>query len=392
MRSHHPVKGTRPIRLVSRRGNRRFNITQFGIPVDSQLGDLYHVLLEWTWWKLSGFVTILYAALHIIFGLIFYINWQGVSGIDDTQSNPHKLFLCICFSIQTLSTVGYGTPLAPLSYYAQTVVIFETYLSIVLTAIFTAFIVSKLQRPTRIGRNVIFSEVAVINQVTLSFIDDQAIAITKGYFDVGQFPCLILRCANTRRPLLINSSAKLLLLRKETMDGRTLPQALQDSGGELPDNFRFVLRMHELPFELNQQHGRPRNLNYSTPQLPLPWTFTHTINPQSPLWGVTQQDLSDPNNLFEVILVLDGVDEAVSMGVQARYSYLPSDIRWNSYFVPMTKANHKTGVYEVDYKQLSSYVELDKLPFDSNRSAILPENTNLVEERISVDDKLKSTS
>lgn len=77
-------------------------------------------------------------------------------------------------------------------------------------------------------------------------------------------------------------------------------------------------RMHELPFELFQQYGRPRNLNYSTPQLPLPWTFVHAINPQSPLWGLSSKSLEDPNNLFEVIILIDGVDEAVSMSVQAR--------------------------------------------------------------------------
>jgi hypothetical protein len=38
----------------------------------------------------------------------------------------------------------------------------------------------------------------------------------------------------------------------------------------------------------------------------------------SPLWGVTKQSLQDPNDLFEVILVLDGVDEAVSMNLQGR--------------------------------------------------------------------------
>ncbi|PRP83754.1 inward rectifier potassium channel 2-like isoform 3 [Planoprotostelium fungivorum] len=353
MRSHHAVKGSRPIRLVSRKGFRRFNISQYGIPINSTL------------------------------------DWEGINGIDSTQSNVHKLYLCICFSVQTLSTVGFGTPLAPLTFYALTLVIIETYFSILFVAVLTAFIVTKLQRPTRISRNVVFSEIAVINQVSSTFVDDMKVPITRGYFDVGQFPCLILRCANTRRPLLINSSAKLLLLRKETMDGRSLPQALKDHGGQLPDNFRFVLRMHELPFELFQQLGRPRNLNYSTPQLPLPWTFTHTINPQSPLWGTTQADLTDPNNLFEIILVIDGVDEAVSMSVQARYSYLPSDIRWNSYYVPMVKANYKTGVYEVDYSKLSSYVELDKVQVDSNMNAILPERPDLIE-RPSIDmSKLK---
>lgn len=39
MRAHQAIKGNKPIRLVSRKGNRRFNITQRGIPVDAQIGS-----------------------------------------------------------------------------------------------------------------------------------------------------------------------------------------------------------------------------------------------------------------------------------------------------------------------------------------------------------------
>eukprot|EP01117_Protostelium_nocturnum_P010429 TRINITY_DN3755_c0_g1_i1.p1 TRINITY_DN3755_c0_g1~~TRINITY_DN3755_c0_g1_i1.p1 ORF type:complete len:395 (-),score=99.26 TRINITY_DN3755_c0_g1_i1:226-1410(-) len=383
MRTSHPVKGTKPIRLISRKSNRHFNIVQNGIPVDSQIADIYHVMLEWTWWQLTLLFTAVYFIIHVFFGLLFFADSNGIFGTDESDSGIKRFYLAFCFSVQTLSTVGYGTPLAPKSLYVQTMVIIESYFSILFIAVLTAFIVSKLQRPTRIGRNVIFSNVAVVNQVTSDFIDDPAYP-AKGYFDVGQFPSLIVRCANVRRPLLISSSVKLLLLRRETMDGRTLPKVLEDYGGEVPDDIRFVLRMHELDFELFQQYGRPRQLNYSTPQLPLPWTLTHTINPVSPLWGLSQASLQDPNNLFEIIVVVDGVDEAVSMNVQARYSYLQSDIKWNTYFVPMVRPNYETGKYEVNYEVLSSYVELDQVKVDSNLNTIIPESTDLVESRRSV--------
>jgi hypothetical protein len=44
-----------------------------------------------------------------------------------------------------------------------------------------------------------------------------------------------------------------------------------------------------------------------------------------------------------------------------RYSYLPSDIRWNSYFTPMVRPNHDTGKYEIQYSDISCYVELDQV-------------------------------
>ncbi|PRP89582.1 K+ channel protein [Planoprotostelium fungivorum] len=372
------IKNTTPIRLVSRKPNRKFNIIQQNVPVQGQIGDLYHLMLEWTWWQLLLATTIVYIIIHIVFALLLFADTEGIIGVNDTYTTGGKYYLCICFSVQILSTVGYGSPLAPSSIYIQTIVIVESYFSILFIAVLTAFIVNKLQRPTRISRNILFSTVAVVNQLTSDFIDDPSDRLTKGYFDVGQFPTLVVRCVNVRKPLLISSSMKLLLLRRETMDGRTLPQVLEEHEQEVPVDTRFVLRVHELDFELFQQFGRPRQLNYSTPQLPLPWVLFHTINPQSPLWGISKQTLKDPNNLFEIIIVLDGVDEAVSMNVQGRWSYLPSDIRWNSYFTPMVRPNHDTGKYEVHYSDISCYVELDQVPMDEHANTIIPEDRDLV--------------
>jgi len=385
MKKSFSVKQQAPIRLISRKPDRKFNILQQNVPVDGRLADFYHLMLEWSWWELTAVFTVGYAVIHLFFAGLFYADAYGLYGIDETQTNIGRYYLCLCFSVQTLSTVGFGSPLAPKSIYVHSVVTVEAYFSILFIAVLTAFIVNKLQRPTRISRNILFSTVAVINQLTADFIDDPGMELTKGYFDVGQFPTLIVRCCNVRKPLLISSSVKLLLLRRETMDGRTLPQVLEANDNEVPVDTRFVLRIHELDFELFQQFGRPRNLNYSTPQLPLPWTLFHTINPSSPLWGITKRSLADPNDLFEIIIVLDGVDEAVSMNLQARWSYLPSDIRWNSYFVPMVRPNHETGKYEITYSDISCYVELDQVPMDEMANTIIPEDEDLVERKDSIE-------
>jgi hypothetical protein len=120
-----------------------------------------------------------------------------------------------------------------------------------------------------------------------------------------------------------------------------------------------VERLHELDFEITTQMGRVRGINYSLPYLALPWTLNHIINEKSPLYGISPDSWHDPRNEFELIVVLDGVDEGVSMNVQARWSYLPSEIIWGARFTNIIKRNRARSVFEVDYSQFSSIEYVD---------------------------------
>ena len=64
------------------------------------------------------------------------------------------------FSIQTLSTIGYGT-LAPASGYAHFLVATEMLLSLLLTAVATGLVFAKFARPTA---RLLFSKVAVVQR------------------------------------------------------------------------------------------------------------------------------------------------------------------------------------------------------------------------------------
>jgi len=54
-----------------------------------------------------------------------------------------------------------------------------------------------------------------------------------------------------------------------------------------------------------------------------------------------------------MIVILDGVDEAVSMNIQARWSYIPSEIMIDAKFVEITSRNETKGRYEVDFSKFN---------------------------------------
>ena len=58
----------------------------------------------------------------------------------------------------------------------------------------------------------------------------------------------------------------------------------------------------------------------------------------------------------EIVAVLDGIDEATSDNLQARYSYTAADIIWNAEFVDIVTVNQQTGSYVVDYHRFNNII------------------------------------
>src|SRR2546428_8016905 len=57
-----------------------------------------------------------------------------------------------------------------------------------------------------------------------------------------------------------------------------------------------------------------------------PTTVIHRITGLSPLRNLTVNDFHMYNNTFEIIVVLEGIIESTGLTVQARSSYLPSEV------------------------------------------------------------------
>ncbi len=116
-------------------------------------------------------------------------------------------------------------------------------------------------------------------------------------------------------------------------------------------------RVFELDYQLNVQLGRVRGLEYSSPFLNMPYTVTHYIDESSPLQDYLREFLSQSQTLshfasptskrYEMIAVLDAIDESSSHNFQARFSYTLHEMLFNCSFAPVTFESQ--GKYYVDY-------------------------------------------
>ena len=187
---------------------------------------------------------------------------------------------CFFFSVQTMETIGYGG-LYPASPYSNVIVCVQSYWGFLQTAIIMGFVFAKISRPSRIKRHILFSEVAVVNK-TSRYYQGSPDSLSTGSYVNERAPCLVFRVANLKQGQLCDTQFRLLLLRRETIDGKPCG----------PDvAHRSVFRLHELNFEINEQVGRVRGIDLSTPLLPLPWTIIHAMDENSPLYGATLSDL-----------------------------------------------------------------------------------------------------
>lgn len=110
---------------------------------------------------------------------------------------------------------------------------------------------------------------------------------------------LAFRVANVRRHQVLQPEVRMLLMQKEK-----LPHGAHE------------YRYHELM--LNHISGGHRLW------LGVPSIVAHTIDPSSPLWGVTRRQLEENADEIEFVVLLDGIDETTSTVLQARQSYTPA--------------------------------------------------------------------
>jgi inward rectifier potassium channel len=95
-----------------------------------------------------------------------------------------------------------------------------------------------------------------------------------------------------------------------------------------------------------------RQLNLERPQLlflALTWTIVHPIDSESPLFGMTAEDLAKAQTEF--VIMLKAFDDTFSQTVFARYSYRHDEVQWNKRFAPAFRVSPRGEMV----------VELDKL-------------------------------
>jgi inward rectifier potassium channel len=89
------------------------------------IGAIYHALITMKWWMFNALVIIYFTVINLVFTMGYMIiGADGIRGIEHTDE-VGKFFETFFFSIQTLSTVGFGY-LSPQSWGVQTLAAIES--------------------------------------------------------------------------------------------------------------------------------------------------------------------------------------------------------------------------------------------------------------------------
>ena len=263
--------------------------------------DLYYQLLLAPWWVLIGMFAAGYLLTNLVFG---YLYWSlGATCVAEVT--PGSYADAFFFSVQTVSTVGYGV-MHPACRSADYLVMLEVFLGILGFAMATGLTFAKFSRPTA---RVLFSRVAVVGP------------------HQGK-PSLQFRMANARGNQIVETTIRGVLLRDEvTAEGVTIRKLL---------DLKFV--------------------RDTSPMFALTWTVFHIIDESSPLYGYTREQLAASD--ADLLLILTGLDDTLLATVHARAAYrLSDDVIWDARFVDIIR-KLPDGRREIDFTRFHDTLPL----------------------------------
>lgn len=265
------------LRAINKDGS--FNIRRRGIA--GIAGSFYFHLVNMTWRRFLALVLAAYLAVNTAFATIYYLLGRDAlhAAEGDLALTPFQL--AFFFSVQTLTTVGYGS-IYPLGLPAHIVSAIEAAMGLMAFALATGLLFARFSRPSA---QMVFSDQMVVAP----------------YKDITS---LQFRVANRRSNVLMELDADMMLMTVEA-----------GADGQLKRNFV------ELPLER-------RHVFF----LALSWTVVHPINESSPLWGKTPEDLERLQ--AEIIILIKSFDDSFSQVVHSRVSYRWDEVEWSARFVP----------------------------------------------------------
>ncbi len=293
------VTGASRQRLLNPDGS--FNVKRTGLSRFTSL-NLYHTLLGMKWRTFLLLILVLYFVSNLVFGSAYAL--MGPTALVDTTADPMvNIFIrSFFFSVQTFATIGYGT-IHPAGIMPNLLVTIESYYSLLANALITGLVFARFARPTA---KVIFSDVAVI-------------APYRGISG------LMVRLVNGRNNQLIEVNATVIYSR-----------FVEEYG-------RIVRRFDTLALEREKVSF-----------FPLAWTIVHPITPDSPLYGVTREDVDRTD--AELLVLLTATDETFAAVVHTRSSYKPHEVRVGYKFANIYNEVEDGAPISIDIRKLSLVV------------------------------------
>jgi inward rectifier potassium channel len=235
------------------------------------LRDFYHALLRLPWWATITAISSAFLAANAVFAAAYLI----VGGVE--HAKPASFADAFFFSVQTMGTIGYGA-MYPGSTAANVVVVVESIVSLLLTAMSTGIVFAKLSRST--------ARCAFTRHAVISLFDG--------------VPTLMFRLGNERGNQIVDAKIRVVLIRTErSNDGKA--------------HYRLL--------DLRLVRDQALSLFRS-------WNVLHAIDATSPLYGETPESLVAKEIELQVMMI--GLDDITMQTVHAGHRYFSKDIHWGA--------------------------------------------------------------
>jgi inward rectifier potassium channel len=260
--------------------------------------DISHRCMTASWPAFISGAALVFVAFNAVFASFYWIANQPISNVPGGAYIDY-----LYFSIETLSTAGYGD-MHPQTHYGHFIAAVELFTGIFSMSLMTGLIFARFSRP---NARLLFAEHPVISS------------------HEGK-PTLMVRLANERHNIIGNATAKLWLLENVvSAEGQSLR------------------RFYELPL-VRGDH----------PALALSWTLYHVLDEESPLYGRNADDLDASN--VSLVVVVSGYDVVAAQTVHARKSYDHSDIRFGHRYADILSVSDD-GRLRIDYGKFHETLE-----------------------------------
>jgi inward rectifier potassium channel len=260
--------------------------------------DISHRCMTASWPAFIGGAALVFIAFNAVFAVFYWIGNQPISNVPGGAYIDY-----LYFSIETLSTAGYGD-MHPQTHYGHLIATVELFTGIFSMSLMTGLIFARFSRPN----------------ARLLFADNPVISSHEGV------PTLMVRLANERHNIISNASARLWLFRNGvSVEGQS---------------FR---RFYELPLLQNE-----------SPALALSWTLYHALDEESPLYGLGADDLAASR--ATLVVVVSGYDVVAAQAVHAQKSYNHPDIRFGHRYADILGVA-EDGRLRVDYGRFHETLE-----------------------------------
>src|SRR5579872_1845727 len=252
--------------------------------------DFSHRCMTASWPGFIAGAAVVFVAFNAFFAFFYWIGDQPISNVPSGDYIDY-----FYFSIETLSTAGYGD-MHPQTHYGHFVAAIELFTGIFSMSLMTGLIFARFSRPS----------------ARLLFANSPVISNHEGA------PTLMIRFANERQNIIGNATARLWMFKNiVTAEGQP---------------FR---RFYELPLLRNE-----------SPALALSWTLHHVIDETSPLFGTSPEELEAGD--VSLMVVVSGYDVVAAQTVHARKPYQHSDFRFGHRYVDVLSISDD-GRVRIDY-------------------------------------------